>query len=165
MRVEMMSMTAQMMDTSLSLKMMQGLDKTAVHNLIEACSAAEQACVMCADGMIMDASEMNAEMLASGMMGAGLTGSQLARCTNLCMDAADISHALMRLLLRPSGYDLAVLLASVRACLAITLACAEECMKRADLSEQCRMCAQACHQCADSCEKLMASMKALIPLN
>jgi hypothetical protein len=164
-KAEMMSMTAQMMDTSLSLKMMQGLDKEAMQNLIDACSAAEQACVMCADGLILDASEMNAEMMASGMMGAGLTGSQLARCTNLCMDAADISHSLMRLMLRPSGYDLNAMMAMVRSCLAITLACAEECLKRADLSEQCRLCAHACHQCADSCEKMLASMKALMPAN
>ena len=42
----MMSMTSRMMDAAIS---MPGMDTAAMQDLIEACSACEQACTICAD--------------------------------------------------------------------------------------------------------------------
>jgi hypothetical protein len=135
-----MSMMMEMMTAS--TKGMQGLDMAAMQECIEACSAAEQACTMCADGHL---------------------GDDMMKCSSMCMDCADLSHTMMRMMLRPNGYDMMSMMATLEACRTMAMASADECMKHADMSDLCRMCAQACTACAEACEKMMTSMKAMMP--
>ncbi|WP_241975484.1 MULTISPECIES: hypothetical protein [unclassified Cryobacterium] len=143
---EMMSMTAQMMDSSMAMKSMSGLDMAAMQDMIECCSACEQACTVCAD-----------DMMAMGMTG-------MSKCMSMCLDCADMTHTMMRMMLRPSGYDMQVMMAQMDACMKMCMACAAECMMHAEMSEECKMCAEACRQCAAACERMMSAMKSMMPM-
>jgi hypothetical protein len=136
-----MSMTSKMMDAAMT---MQGMDMAAMNELVESCSACEQACTICADN----------SMSMDGM----------AKCMSMCMDCADMCNTMMRAMLRPTGYEPTSMMAMMQACMAMCTACAAECMKHADMSEQCAMCAEACQQCAAACQAMMDSMKAMMPM-
>jgi hypothetical protein len=138
------SMTAQMMDSSRAMQSMSGLDKAAMQELIECCSACDQACTVCAGDMMT-------------------MGGDMAKCMSLCLDCADATHTMMRMMLRPSGYDLKAMMGMMQACRQMCLSCAEECMTHAEMSEECRMCAEACRQCAAACDAMMAAMKVMMP--
>lgn len=142
----MMSMTSKMMDTSMEMQHMQGMDMTMMQELIEACSACEQACTVCADSSMS-------------------MGADMAKCMSMCMDTADMCNTMMRMMLRPSGYDMPSMMAMMQACMMMCMACADECMKHADMNEQYRMCAQACQQCAKACESMMGAMKSMMPMS
>ncbi|GAA1987437.1 hypothetical protein GCM10009777_22220 [Microbacterium pumilum] len=47
------------------------------------------------------------------------------------------------------------------ACMAMCQLCMDECMKHADMSEVCKMCAQACQACMDACMAVKNSMMAM----
>jgi hypothetical protein len=129
-------MTAEMMDSM--PMMMQGMDMKMMQDCIEACSAAEQACTMCADSD---------------------TAEGMGRCASMCTMTADVAATLMRMMLRPMGFDMPSMMAMLEACMTMCRACADECMMHADMSETCKMCAQVCTNCADACSAMMASMK------
>jgi hypothetical protein len=139
-KTTMMNMTSKMMDTASN---MPGMDMAAMNELVEACSACEQACTLCADSMMM-------------MDGMG-------KCAAMCTDTADMSNTMMRAMLRPTGYDMNSMMAMMQATMTMCTACADECMKHADMSEQCKMCAETCRQCAMACQKMMDSMKTMMP--
>jgi hypothetical protein len=65
---------------------------------------------------------------------------------------------MMRMMMRPAGYDMEVMTSMMRACMAMGDACAAECMKHADMSEHCRICAMACRAMVDACSSAMSSM-------
>ena len=133
-----MDMSMMMMNTS----NMEGMDMIAVQNLVEACSACEQACTMCANNSM------------------GMAGHE--KCEAMCMNCADMSNTMMRMMLRPAAMDMDSMMAMMQACMVMGNACAAECMSHSDMSEQCRMCAVACQEMAAACEAMMTSMKAMM---
>jgi len=132
-----MDMNMMMMNTS----MMEGMDMTAMQNLMEASAACEQACTMCA---------------ASSM---GMAGME--KCAAMCMNCADMSNTMMRMMMRPAAMDMASMMAMIEACKTMAMACAAECEMHMDMSDQCRMCATACQEMVMACDAMMTSMKAM----
>ena len=116
---------------------MMGMDMAMMQECIEACSAAEQATTMCADSMMGDAMMM---------------------CRSMCMNMADMSNTMMRSMMRPAGMESSSMMAMLTATMMMATACADECIKHAEMSEECRMCAEVCRQCAMACQKMMDSM-------
>ncbi|MCU1406693.1 MAG: hypothetical protein JWQ43_2996 [Glaciihabitans sp.] len=114
-----------------------GMDMAMMQECIEACSAVEQACTMCADQMM---------------------GAEMAMCRSMCMNAADMSNTMMRMMMRSAGMQMDTMKAMLLATMMMMTACADECMKHADMSDECRMCAEVCRQCAMTCQKMMDSM-------
>ncbi len=134
----MMNMTMQMMEMHRKDMPVQGMDMMMMQECIEAGSAAEQACTMC----------------AGSTMGPGMM-----MCANMCMNAADMANTTMRMMMRPNGMHLNSMIKMLDACMTMCAACADECMDHADVSEDCRMCAEVCRQAAMACQKMMESMK------
>lgn len=132
-----MDMSMMMMSTS----MMEGMDMKAMQNLVEASSACEQACTMCANSSL-------------GMGG-------MEKCAAMCLNCADMSNTMMRMMMRPAAMDMDSMMAMMQACLVMATACAAECTTHMDMNEQCRMCAMACQEMAAACEAMMTSMKAM----
>lgn len=131
------TMTMQMMKMHTKDMPMMGMDMAMMQECIEACSAAEQATIMCADSMMGDAMMM---------------------CRSMCMNMADMSNTMMRSMMRPAGMEQQSMMAMLTATMMMATACADECMKHADMSDECRMCAEVCRQCAMTCQKMMDSM-------
>jgi hypothetical protein len=130
------------MSTMMDTTMMQGMDMTAMQNLVEASSACEQACTMCASSSL-------------GMAG-------MEKCSAMCLNCAEMSNTMMRMVMRPVAADMDSMMAMMQACMVMATACAAECSMHADTNEQCRMCAKACQEMAAACEAMMASMKAMM---
>jgi hypothetical protein len=114
-----------------------GMDMTTMQGCMEACSAAAMAATMCADAD---------------------SGENMARCASMCMNTADVATAMMRMMMRPGGYDMAVMRSMMSACMAMGEACAAECETHAAMSEHCRICASACRAMVDACTKAMSGM-------
>ncbi|QAY75079.1 aldehyde dehydrogenase [Agromyces protaetiae] len=133
-----------MMKGAMSMKdsPMQGMDMMMMSDVIEALSACEQACVMCADA---DA------------------GEGMARCAGMCSNCADMCNTMMRMMLRPNGMDMAVMMSMMESTMAMCRACSAECMMHAEMSEHCRLCAMACDQAAMALEKMLGSMREMMP--
>lgn len=138
----MMNMTMQMMEMHMKDMPMQGMDMTLMQDCIEAASACEQACTMCADSMM---------------------GDDMAMARSMCANTADMASTMMRAMLRPGGMHTDSMMAMHMASMTMAAACAEECMKHAGMSEDARMCAEACRQCAMACQKMMDAMKGMMP--
>lgn len=120
-------------------KEMPGMDMMMMQQCMESFTACEQSCTMCAD------------MCASSGM------EDMAKCMAMCMNTADMCHATMRMMMRPSGMDSVVMMKMLEACMMMARACAEECMKHDDM-EHMKACAQVCMDCAKACESMMGSM-------
>jgi hypothetical protein len=133
----MMNTTMQMMEMHSKDMPMHGMNMSLMQECIEACSACEQACTMCAGSM----------------------GADMAKCAAMCMDTADMSNTMMRMMMRPNGMHMESMLAMLQAMVVMSTACAEECMTHADMSDDCKMCAEVCRQCAVACETIMDSME------
>ena len=114
-----------------------GMDVSMMQKCIEACSAASMAATMCAD--------------ADG-------GEGMGRCASMCMNTADVATTMMRMMLRPAGYDMAVMGSMMTACMSMGEACAMECDMHADMSEHCRICAAACRAMVEACSMMMSAM-------
>ena len=119
---------------SMPMSMPTGTDMAAMQRCVEACSACEQACTMCA-GMGGDA--MHAAM---------------------CQDCADMANTTMRMALRPMHAE--SMMAMCQAMATMATACAEECAKHSD-DPVMAMCAQACRECASACEGMLSGMRAM----
>jgi hypothetical protein len=132
-----MDMSMMMMGTA----KMEGMDMTAMQNLLEASSACEQACTMCANSSL------------------GMTGME--KCAAMCMNCADMSNTMMRMLLRPAAMDMDSMMAMMQACVVMANGCAAECSMHPDMNETCAMCAKACQEMAAACEAMMTAMKAM----
>jgi len=133
------NMTMQMMQkhTKEMPMMGMGMDMMMMQECIEACSAAEQATTMCADSMM---------------------GDDMMMCRSMCMNAADMGNTMMRMMMRPAGMHMESMMAMMSATMMMMNACADECVKMADMSEEAKMCAEVCRQCAMSCKKMMDAM-------
>jgi len=128
------------MMTDMMRSMPQGgmtMDMDAMQTCVEACSAAAMAATMCADAD---------------------TGDDMARCNAMCSNMADVATTMMRMMLRPTGYDMSVMRMMMEACVAMGEACAAECRMHAEMHEHCRICAMACEAMVDSCRRMMSSM-------
>ena len=127
-------MDAMMMDAMRKASMpgMEAMDMSAMQACMDACSACEQACTICAMEM-MD-------------------------CAPECMNCADMCNTMMRSMMRMKGMTPAVMMAMLDACVAMCQMCMDACMRHADESDVCRMCAQACKACMDACSAMRASM-------
>lgn len=134
-------MDSMMMDMmkSMPADRMMGMDMAMMQECIEACSAASMAATMCADSD---------------------TGADMARCSSMCANTADVATTTMRMMLRPAGYEAMSLRSMLLACAETGRACAAECAMHADMDEHCRMCAKACDAMVMACEKVMTSMPA-----
>jgi hypothetical protein len=115
------------------------MDVMAMQECIEACSTASQVAAMCADAD---------------------TGDDMARCCSMCMNTADVATTMMRMMLRPGGYDMLVMKSMLAATMNMGTACAEECRKHEDMHEHCRICAKACEAMVDACSRVMSGMPA-----
>jgi len=131
-----MSMMADMMG-SMTMPDTAGMDMTMMQQCVEACSAASMAATMCADA---DA------------------GESMGRCASMCMNCADVATSTMRMMMRPSGYDMGVVRSMMTACMTMGEACAAECDMHAEMSEHCRICASACRAMVAACQAAMGSM-------
>src|SRR3954453_21326817 len=100
-----MSMRADMLK-SMPMSGTTGMDMPMMQECIEACSAASMAATMCAD--------------ADG-------GEGMGRCASMCMNTADVAAAMMRMMMRPGGYDMNAMSSMMSACVAVGEACAAEC--------------------------------------
>jgi hypothetical protein len=130
------SMMMDMMKAMPADKMM-GMNMSMMQECIETCSAAAMAATMCADSD---------------------TGMDMAKCSSMCSNMADVATAMMRMMMRPAGYDMASMHSMMMACIEMGKACSAECMMHADMDEHCRMCAKACDAMVMACEKAMGSM-------
>lgn len=129
------------MMTMMDTPMMQGMDMNMMQNLVEASSACEQACTMCASSSM-------------GMAG-------MEKCGAMCMNMADMSNTMMRMMMRPAAMDMDGMMAMMQACAVMAKACATECEMHMESNEMCRMTAKACQEMAAACETMMDSMKAM----
>lgn len=130
-----------MMDMMQSMpKNDMGMDMTMMQECIEACSAAAQASTMCADACASD---------------------NMGRCASMCANTADVATTMMRMMMRPGGYDMESMRSMMTACIAMGSACAEECRMHADTHDHCRICAMACDAMVTACERAMSSMASM----
>jgi hypothetical protein len=132
-----MNMTDQMMSMMSTESMGMAMDMKLMQECIEACSAAEQAALMCAD--------------------AG-SGDNMGRMMSMCANTADMANTMMRMMMRPMGYDAASMMGMLEATMMMCRACADECMMHAEMSDHCRMCAEVCTNAVAACEALKSSM-------
>ena len=95
---------------------------------IEDCFDATQACEWCVDECC--------------------TEGDMADCTRLCRDAADMTTLCARLCARESGYAADI----AETCAAVCEECADVC-EQYDM-EICQTCAEVCRRCADSCRSM-----------
>ncbi len=100
---------------------------------IDNCFEAAQACEWCADECIQ------------------LGEKEMARCIQLCRDAADLTTLHARMMARDSAYssDLAAV------CADLCEECADEC-ERHD-HDHCQVCADVLRECADSCRDMASA--------
>lgn len=117
---------------------MAGMEMPMMQECIEACSACAMAATMCAD----------ADM-----------GEDMAKCASMNNNMADVATTMMRMMMRPMGYDMESMRAMMMACIAMGEACANECRMHADMHEHCRICAQACDAMVMACRNAMSSMQ------
>jgi hypothetical protein len=110
---------------------------------IDACFDCAETCTACADAC-----------LASGAV------EKLLCCVRLSLDCVDVCDATGKLLSRQSGPNADVVRAQVRACIAASRTCAEECQRHAARFEHCGVCADACRRCERACEDLVSGSPA-----
>jgi hypothetical protein len=137
-----MNTTMQMMEMHRKDMPMQDMDMSVMQECIEAAVACEQACTMCADSM---------------------AGQDMARCASMCANTADMAGTMVRAMLRPNGTHLESMMAMHMAGVTSAAACADECMRHAEASEDARLCAEACRQSAAASQRMMDAMKGLEP--
>lgn len=82
----------------------------------------------------------------------------MSRCIRLCSDCSDICTATYKVATRRTSGNVAVIEATLQACITACTACAEECEKHDH--DHCRRCARMCRECADDCRKALESMQA-----
>jgi hypothetical protein len=110
---------------------------------IEACLECAASCTSCADA---DLGESDVQMMM--------------RCVRLCLDCADLWQTTGRIVTRQTAPDVAVVRATVEACIVACRACRVECDRHAEHHEHCRICSEVCERCEQACGDLLASLPA-----
>ena len=139
-----MNTTMDMMKGAMSSTVMpmKDLDPAMMQEGIEALVACSQACIMCADADAVDG---------------------MGRCAATCANCADVCDTMTRMMLRVNGWEMQVVASMMQTTVAMCRACSAECMKHAEMSEHCRMCAMACDQAVVAMEKMMNAMRDAMP--
>jgi len=127
-------MMGAMTDDMMSMPGMAAMDMSMMQECMDACSACEQACTVCS--------------------------MQLMDCAPACMNCADMCSTTMRAMLRMQGMTPPAMMSMLDACIAMCHACMDACMRHAEHSEVCRMCAQSCKACMDACSTMRDAMPA-----
>jgi hypothetical protein len=109
---------------------------------IEACLECAAACTSCADA---DLAESDVQMMVP--------------CIHRCLDCADLCETTGRIVTRQTTPDVAVIRATVEACVAACRGSREECERHAAHHEHCRLCAEACQRCEQACGDFLASLR------
>ena len=117
------------------------LDRNALLRCIEECVDCAASCTACADACLAESDLPD-----------------LVRCVRLNLDCADACDATGRIVTRQTAPDLHLISATLEACAAACLACAEECDRHAAHHEHCRVCAAACRRCKQACDDLLATI-------
>ena len=125
-------MMMDMMSKDLAKAGMSTMDMSLMEACLDACSACEQASIVC-----------SVEMTSSAPA---------------CMNCAAMCHTMMSCMLRMQGMTRDVTMSMLDATMAMCQMCMDECMAEADGSEVCKMCAQSCKACMDACMALKDSM-------
>jgi hypothetical protein len=107
----------------------------------------------------------------TGTMGGSATGStamggtesmaqadSMAMCLDMCLNCADMSNTMMRMLLRPTGMSQPAMSAMLQAMVVMCAACADACDAQAKSNPDCAMCAEVCRQSMRACQRMMDSM-------
>jgi hypothetical protein len=81
---------------------------------------------------------------------------ELIRVIRVALDCAEVCDATARITIRQSGPDIRLIRATVEACSAACLACAEECDRHAAHHAHCRVCAEVCRRCKAACDDVLA---------
>lgn len=136
----MMTEMADMLAGEMSDMTMRGMDMSMMQDCMDACAATEQACTMCADAM---------------------TGADQMMCRSMCMSMADMSNTMMRMMMRPHGMHMPSMMAMMEAGMTMANACADECMRHAEMDAHCRLTAQVCRNMVMACEAMMSSMRSM----
>lgn len=116
----------------------RSVDMSLVQECISALSACAQASTVCAD---MD-----------GMSGSGVCAAQCANCADMC-------NAMMRMMLRMNGWDMAVMAHALETGAMIMRACAEACKANCDNDDHCRLCMAACQHGSAMADTMAASLR------
>jgi hypothetical protein len=118
-----------------------GGDRDLVVRCIEACIDCSATCTSCAD----------ADLGESDL-------PDMVRCIRSCLDCADICEVTGRIVTRQTESEVAVVRATLEACVISCAACREECERHAEHHEHCRICAEVCARCEQACSDLLASI-------
>lgn len=113
---------------------------------IEACHAAAEACLTCADASLDDPAV-----------------ERLGRCIRLALDCAEACSTTGPALSRRTAANTALLRQMAETCAKLCRACAIECDRHGVEHEQCRLCGEACLACEAACLEAAASLGATGP--
>lgn len=81
----------------------------------------------------------------------------MRQCIRSCLDCADVCNATLKLAVRRTGENVAVLRAMLETCIRTCELCAEECARHQD--EHCQLCAEMCRECAEDCRKALPTVQ------
>lgn len=106
---------------------------------LEACGVA---CTSCADACLGEHEHME----------------RLRRCITTNLDCADVCAATAHVLTRQTEAPNEIVHAQLHACIVACQTCAEECERRSDMHEHCRICAEACRHCQERCNYMLGEI-------
>ncbi len=81
----------------------------------------------------------------------------MSQCVRTCLDCSDVCEATYRVATRRTGSNVAVIRATLEACIGACEVCEAECANHDN--DHCRRCAQMCRECAEDCRKAIASLE------
>jgi len=84
---------------------------------------------------------------------------EMVKCIRLCLDCADVCHAMVQVISRQTEYDANVTRPLLEACTATCKSCADECEQHARMYAHCRVTAQACRRGEQACRDLLVAMR------
>lgn len=116
------------------------VDPQTLAECMEACAAAELACIACADSCLEEQDI-----------------APLRRVSRLALDCADVCGATGRLLARRIDVEPRLVRVEVHAAARACSACGDESRKFEEL-DYCRLCAIACRHCAERCGALLREL-------
>jgi hypothetical protein len=85
-----------------------------------------------------------------------LSESDALELTRVALDCADVCEATARIATRQSNPNIRLVRATIEACAAACVACAEECDRHAAHHEHCRICADVCRRCKAARDEVLA---------
>jgi hypothetical protein len=114
------------------------IDQDALIVCVQECLNCAQACTSCADACVADPG-----------------AAHLGRCAGAALNCADVATAVVRVLSRPTAYEVDMTKVALQALIETCRVGYEECTTHALENEACRVCADACRRCAQHCRHLL----------